>query len=84
MSVFSSLLKKHIFQIGKDFLLNVKETELRAIVDSVIIIFKILNQDVVAMCTMGCCKKKFRNTPLVNNPVQCGTKVSNIGCNFLI
>jgi hypothetical protein len=38
-------------------------------VDSVIIIFIILNQDIVAMCTMGCCKKKFRNTPLVNNPV---------------
>jgi hypothetical protein len=38
-------------------------------VDSVIIIFKILNQDIVAMCIMGCGKKKFRNTPLVNNPV---------------
>jgi hypothetical protein len=38
-------------------------------VDSVIIIFKIWNQDIVAMCIMGCGKKKFRNTPLVNNPV---------------
>jgi hypothetical protein len=38
-------------------------------VDSVIIIFKIWNQDIVAMCIMGCGKKKIRNTPLVNNPV---------------
>jgi hypothetical protein len=35
------LLQKQIFRIDKDFLLNVKETELRAIVDLVIIIFKI-------------------------------------------
>jgi hypothetical protein len=38
-------------------------------VDLVIIIFKIANQDIVAMCIMGCGKTKFRNTPLVNNPV---------------
>jgi hypothetical protein len=53
----------------KIFCFNVEETELRAIVDSVIIIFKIRNQDIVAMCIMGCGKKKFRNTSLVNNPV---------------
>jgi hypothetical protein len=57
------------FKLTKIFCFNVKETELSAIVDSLIIIFKILNQDIVAMCIMGCRKKKFRNTPLVNNPV---------------
>jgi hypothetical protein len=59
MSVFSSLI---IFRMTKIFCFNVEETELRAIVDSVIIIFKIRNQDIVAMCIMGCGKKKFRNT----------------------
>jgi hypothetical protein len=63
--VVLSLLEKQIFRIDKDLL--------RAIVDSVItyniIIFKILNRDIVAMCIIGCGKKKFRNTPLMNNPV---------------
>jgi hypothetical protein len=30
--------------------------------------FRLIN-DIVEMCIMGCGKKKFRNTPLVNNPV---------------
>jgi hypothetical protein len=64
---FRRYCKNKFFELTKIFFFNVKETELRAVVDSVIIIFKILNQD--AMCIMGCGKKKFRNTPLVNNPV---------------
>jgi hypothetical protein len=55
----------------------VKETGLRAVVDSVIIIFKICNQDIVAMCIMGCGKRKFRNTPLVNSPVEKLKKITS-------
>jgi hypothetical protein len=70
MSVFSFfvvIVKKNFFELTKIFCFNVKETGLRAIVDSVIIIFRISNQDIVAK---GCGKKQFRNTPVVNNPVD--------------
>jgi hypothetical protein len=70
MDIISTLVVQYtIFKLTKNFCFNVKETELRAIVDSVIIIFKILNQNIVAMCIMGCRRKKFRSAPLGNNPV---------------
>jgi hypothetical protein len=88
---FRRYCKNNFFELTKIFCFNVKETGLRAIVDSVIIIFKIWNQDIVAMCIMGCGKKKFRNIPLVNNPVYRAIKLicnrviheSEIVCRFL-
>jgi hypothetical protein len=91
ISLFVIIVKTFFSNWQKIFCFNVKETGLRAIVDSVIIIFKIWNQDIVAMCIMGCGKKKFRNIPLVNNPVYRAIKLicnraiheSEIVCRFL-
>jgi hypothetical protein len=72
---FHRYCKNKFLELSKIFCFNVKETGLRAIVDSVTIIFKIWNQDIVALCIMGCGKKKIRNTPLVNNPVLLNIKI---------
>jgi hypothetical protein len=48
------------FQI---FCLNVKDTRIRAIVDSVIIILKILNQEIVAICICNKLRQKNSEVP---------------------